>query len=128
MKEEDSQILTQYSKEEKGTCIICNVRLIRIYDSEKEKEETPEFFALKCPKCKKDYFPRYEMVKHEEEFGGIHDDVNELLETEGIGIIDEGGILLSSEEDNRFFPKQKKDTDYLKKHFGNHVDITTREE
>jgi hypothetical protein len=73
------------------------------------------------------YFPKYEMVKHSEEFGSIHSDINEILETEGIAAIDEGGFLISSEEDNRFFKKEK-DDNYLKKHFGDHVDIETREE
>jgi len=129
MKEEDSNILATYSKQELGTCILCDVKLQRIYDKAEEErnEKKPEYFALKCSKCHREYFPRYEMIKREERFGGIHDDVNELLETEGIGVIDDGGILISGEEDNRFFPKKDNPTDYLKRHFGGHVTISSEE-
>lgn len=116
-------ILTSQSKKELGECIICKVGLNRLYDTDETREEKPDHFILQCPKCDKFYFPKYEIIKHKEEFGSIHQDINDQLETEGIGVF-EDSILMSDNKDYTGFPeKEKTGHDYIKKVLGHHVEI-----
>ena len=104
-----------------GNCIICKVKL---------KPLDNEGSVQKCMKCKRDYFLKTEIVDQSDDLEFIHEDYD--AELEGTQGITEGGLLVSSSHETDHFELKSstKESDYekqLRKHFGEHVEIRTKE-